>query len=141
MSNLVPIIVKRLMGMGQGSTSLCYILTRGKELHLSTLKSLLKGAAAYLSGRRRRKCAKLTASAKLTLLAERGLCPAGREVASEAHTLICFIFLHNSGCDGSDKYQIWLSRIEKRNFCVCLFRSWLRWRVYPCPWKCQRKRI
>ena len=82
----MPIIVKRLMGMGQGSTSLCYILTRGKELHLSTLKLLLQGAAAYLSGRRRRKCAKLTASAKLTLLAKRGLCPAGREVPSRTHT-------------------------------------------------------
>ena len=78
----MPIIVKRLMDMGQGRTSLCYILTRGKELLLSTLKLLLQGAAAYLSGRRRRKCAKLTASAKLTLLAKRALCPAGRKVLS-----------------------------------------------------------
>ena len=34
-------------------------------------------------------------------------CPVGSIMA---------IFLHNSGCDGCDKYEVWLSRIKKGTF-------------------------
>ena len=39
----------------------------------------------------------------------------GAELSRHTH-LICFIFLHNSGCDGCDKYKVWLIRIKKGTF-------------------------
>ena len=44
----------------------------------------------------------------------------GAELSRHTH-LICFIFLHNSGCDGCDKYKVWLQvKQDKKKELLCM---------------------